>query len=107
LSRGYKEVYEPHESRLFLPVFVETTFSVEIINESQLVSSPFPRLSLVPLGFSKGGMFSIRHFESDNQALEDVLLLAKGMTLKNSLAGQWSKTCPASGCRVARGDWRR
>jgi hypothetical protein len=62
LSRGYKEVCEPYESRLFRPIFVETTFGVEIFNESQLVSGPFPRLSLVPLGFSKGGIFTIRHF---------------------------------------------
>ena len=61
---GYEEVYH----------FTETDFSAFIaIHNTQL-------------GPALGGC-RMKPYESDNQALQDVLLLAKGMTLKNSLAG--------------------
>jgi hypothetical protein len=61
---GYEEVYR----------FTDTDFSAFIaIHNTQL-------------GPALGGC-RIKPYESDNQALQDVLLLAKGMTLKNSLAG--------------------
>jgi leucine dehydrogenase len=61
---GYEEVYR----------FTDTDFSAFIaIHNTQL-------------GPALGGC-RIKRYESDGQALRDVLLLAKGMTLKNSLAG--------------------
>ena len=61
---GYEEVYR----------FTDTGFSAFIaIHNTQL-------------GPALGGC-RVKSYESDDQALQDVLLLAKGMTLKNSLAG--------------------
>jgi leucine dehydrogenase len=61
---GYEEVYH----------FTDTNFSAFIaIHNTQL-------------GPALGGC-RMKPYENDDQALQDVLLLAKGMTLKNSLAG--------------------
>jgi leucine dehydrogenase len=61
---GYEEVYR----------FTDTGFSAFIaIHNTQL-------------GPALGGC-RVKSYDSDGQALRDVLLLAKGMTLKNSLAG--------------------
>jgi leucine dehydrogenase len=61
---GYEEVYH----------FTDTNFSAFIgIHNTQL-------------GPALGGC-RMKPYESDARALQDVLLLAKGMTLKNSLAG--------------------
>jgi len=61
---GYEEVYH----------FADTDFSA------------FIAIHNTRLGPALGGC-RMKPYESDDQALRDVLLLAKGMTLKNSLAG--------------------
>jgi hypothetical protein len=76
---GFEEVYR----------FTDTGFSAFIaIHDTQL-------------GPALGGC-RMKPYESDDQALQDVLLLAKGMTLKNSLASCQSDPLLLSARKLAR-----
>jgi leucine dehydrogenase len=65
---------------------LDATGYEEVYHFTDIDFSAFIAIHNTRLGPALGGC-RIKPYESDGQALQDVLLLAKGMTLKNSLAG--------------------
>jgi leucine dehydrogenase len=65
---------------------LDVTDYEEVYHFTDTDFSAFIAIHNTQLGPALGGC-RMKPYESDNQALQDVLLLAKGMTLKNSLAG--------------------